>query len=178
MKRNLKFLAVLSKDMPELYDFVEFDANIATEKLRRLKKRKGERSKRSTRQVNSIPYGFFRHALKHVDEREVLVVKEIKAHYTSQTCPRCGYVDGENWKRYSCFRCVRCGCEADRDRTASLNIAERAGFFFTRCSQTLPLRSAPVNGHVWKDEMCERQRQITRVSSPFLSEGVVDLAFL
>ncbi|KPV65350.1 MAG: putative transposase DNA-binding domain protein [Candidatus Bathyarchaeota archaeon BA1] len=64
--------------------------------------------------------------MKHVAEREGICVKEVKAHHTSQTCPRCGHVGRENWRGYSYFRCAKCNYEADRDRTASLNIAEGA----------------------------------------------------
>jgi len=113
----------------------QMNSNIAIEKLRHLKKRKDEWSKKSRRKVNRIPYGFFKHSLKHVAEREGVVVKEIKPNYTSQMCPRCGHIDKENWKGYRYFTCIRCGYEADRDRTASLNIAERAGKLFTNCFQ-------------------------------------------
>jgi IS605 OrfB family transposase len=47
-----------------------FNANIAIEGLKHLRKRNGEWSKRSIRKVNHIPYGFFRHALNHVAERD------------------------------------------------------------------------------------------------------------
>ncbi|MBS7617908.1 transposase [Candidatus Bathyarchaeota archaeon] len=59
------------------------------------------------------------------------MVKEVKSAYTSQTCPRCGHIGKENWKGYSYFQCVKCGYEADRDRTASRNIAERADKLFS-----------------------------------------------
>jgi len=132
----------------------QFNANIAIEELS-LRKRKGEWSKKSRRKVNRIPYGFFRHALKYVAEREGVVVKEIEPSYTSQTCSRCGHIGKENWKGYSYFRCVKCGYEANRDRVASLNITERASKIKIHCSQAqFPLGNAPVNGHVWKDEGC------------------------
>ena len=62
-------------------------------------------------------------------EREIVLVTEIKPNYTSQTCPRCGHRGRENWKGYSYFKCAKCNYEADRDRTVSLNIAERAALF-------------------------------------------------
>lgn len=153
------------------------NANIAIERLRRLRKHKGEWNRKSTRKVNRIPYGFFKYALKHVAEREGVAVKEVKAHYTSQICPQCGFVGRENWKGYSYFKCLRCGYEADRDRTASLNIAERADSTFTHCSQKIqfPLGNAPVNEHIWKDERCVRQRS-NHLEFQALSErkGAVD----
>jgi len=41
-----------------------FNANIAVEKLRNLRKHRGEWSKKSRKKVNRIPYALFRHALK------------------------------------------------------------------------------------------------------------------
>ena len=92
---------------------------------------------------------------------------EIEPSYTSQTCPRCGHVSKRNWRGYVYFRCVECGYEADRDRVASLNIAERA----TRIANPkgrIPLGGAPVKGHVWRDEGCET------VFKPPPPERVVD----
>ena len=63
----------------------QFSADIAIERLRHLRKRKGEWRRKSRRKVNRIPYGFFRHALKHVAEREGVIVREIKPYHTSQT---------------------------------------------------------------------------------------------
>jgi len=135
-----------------------FNANIAIEKLRHIRKNKEEWSKKSRRKVNRIPYGFFRHALKHVAERENVFVKEVKPSYTSQTCPRCGHVGRENWKGYVQFKCVKCGYGADRDRVASLNIALRAApkvgvpkrYFWSQP----PEGGASVSRRVLKDEGC------------------------
>ncbi|MGQ9469818.1 MAG: RNA-guided endonuclease TnpB family protein, partial [Nitrososphaerales archaeon] len=128
----------------------EFNANIAIEKLRGVRKRKREWSKKSTRKTNRIPYGFFRHALMHVAEREGVIVEEIRPHYTSQTCPQCGCVSKANWKGYSYFRCVKCGYEANRDRVASLNIAHRATHVADPEGQ-FPMGSASVSRRVLKD---------------------------
>ena len=134
----------------------QFNANIAIEKLKHLRKRGGEWNKNSRRKVNRIPYSFFRHALKCVAEREGVVVKEVKPSYTSQTCPRCGHIGKENWRGYVYFKCVKCGYEADRDRVASLNIALRAAprvgvpkhYFWSQ----FPEGGASVSRHVLKDE--------------------------
>jgi len=153
-----------------------FNANIAIEKLRKLRKRKGEWAKKSTRKTNRIPYGFFRHALKHVAEREGVSVREVRPNYTSQTCPKCGHAGRENWRGYVYFRCAKCGYEADRDRTASLNIAERAIQVADPKGQ-IPLGNAPVNGHVLKDERCGRWHQTTSSFKPtFFRRGQLTLA--
>jgi len=54
-----------------------FNANIAMERLRHFRKRRGEWSKNSIWKLNRIPYGFFGHALKHVAEAEAVIVKEL-----------------------------------------------------------------------------------------------------
>jgi IS605 OrfB family transposase len=144
-----------------------FNANIAIERLRHLRKRRGEWGKKSTRKTNRIPYGFFRHALRHIAEREGVAILEVKPNYTSQTCPRCGHVGKENWRGYVYFKCVKCSYEADRDRVASLNIAVRATHIADPKGQT-PLGNAPVNGHVLKDERCGKWHQTTSSFKPML----------
>ncbi|MEM4157382.1 MAG: transposase [Candidatus Methanomethylicaceae archaeon] len=134
----------------------EFNANIAIERLRYLRKRKGEWSKKSTRKLNRIPYGSFRHALKHVAVRESVAVREIRSSYTSQTCPRCGHAGKENWRGYKYFKCVKCGYEADRDRAASLNIALRATQAADPAKGQTPQGNASVSRRVLKGEGCER----------------------
>ncbi len=103
-----------------------FNANIAVEKLRHLRKRRGEWIAASRRKVNRIPYGFLRYALKHVAERQRVLLVEVDPRYTSQACPSCGHTGKSNWRGYSYFMCTACGFEANRDRVASLNIALRA----------------------------------------------------
>ncbi|MFQ6076399.1 MAG: RNA-guided endonuclease InsQ/TnpB family protein [Candidatus Bathyarchaeia archaeon] len=142
-----------------------FNANIAVERIRHLRKRRGEWSKKSRRKVNRVPYGLFRRALKHVAKREGVLIEEVKPNYTSQTCPKCGYISKNNWQGHAYFKCVKCGYEADRDRVASLNIALRAApkvaipKAYSR-SQT-PERNPSVSRGVWQDEGCERWHQTT-----------------
>ncbi|MGQ9468506.1 MAG: RNA-guided endonuclease InsQ/TnpB family protein [Nitrososphaerales archaeon] len=146
-----------------------FDANIAIERLRHVRKRKGEWTRKSARKTNRIPYGSFRHTLKHIAQQEGVLVTEVKPNYTSQTCPRCGCVSKGNWKGYTYFKCVKCGYEADRDRVASLNIAERAIHVADPKGQ-FPLENAPVNGHVLQDEGCERWHHNTpKLQAPRVS---------
>jgi IS605 OrfB family transposase len=149
----------------------QFNANIAIERLKHLRKHNGEWSRKSRRKTNRIPYSFFRHALKCVAEREGVLIKEVKPNYTSQTCPTCGHIGRENWRGYVRFKCVKCGYEADRDRAASLNIALRATKVADHKGQ-IPQRDAPVSGHVLKDEGCGRWHQTT--SSPWIYSWVAD----
>jgi IS605 OrfB family transposase len=134
-----------------------FNASIAIEKLKGLRKRGTEWSHKSRRKVNRIPYGFLGYTLKHVAEREVVPMQEIDPRYTSQICPCCGYTAKANWKGYAYFKCMECGYEANRDRVASLNIALRAartGIPDT-CNVGLariPEGSASVSRRVWQGE--------------------------
>ncbi|MHA1859540.1 MAG: transposase [Candidatus Asgardarchaeia archaeon] len=103
-------------------------------------------AKRAPEKSTASPYGLFRHTLKCVAKREGVVVEEIKPNYTSQTCPRCGHVGKENWRGYVYFRCTKCGYEADRDRVASLNIAERATRVADPAKGQIPLGNAQSTG--------------------------------
>ncbi|MGQ9468503.1 MAG: RNA-guided endonuclease InsQ/TnpB family protein [Nitrososphaerales archaeon] len=148
----------------------EFNSNIVVERLRRLRKRKSEWSKKGRRKVNRIPYALFRHALKCIAEREGIIVVEVKPNYTSQTCPRCGHIGKESWRGYVYFKCAKCDYEADRDRVASLNIALRAApkvgvpkrYFWSQ----FPEGSAPVSGHALKNEGFGRWHQTTLSFKP------------
>jgi putative transposase len=132
------------------------NANIAIEKLQRLRKRRGEWSARSRRKVNRIPYGFFRHAIRHVAEKQRILVQEVSPKYTSQMCPNCGHTGKSNWRSYISFRCTACGYEANRDRVASLNIALRAAPPTNMQNvpnlRQFPEGSASVSRRVWQGE--------------------------
>ncbi len=55
---------------------------------------------------------------------EKLFVK-VNPQYTSQTCNRCGYLDKNNRKTQSKFKCIRCHHEDNADINASKNIEQR-----------------------------------------------------
>jgi len=129
-----------------------YDADVAIERLRHIRKRKGEWSKEGNRKVNRMPYGFFRFALISVGDREGVRILEVNPRYTSQTCPRCGEASKKNWVGYAYFRCRKCGYEADRDRVASLNIALRAASSIDHQEGQIPERSVPHGGRVLRDE--------------------------
>jgi IS605 OrfB family transposase len=116
---------LLAKAITELAE--RYNTQIAIEHLRNLKRRRGQFSRKSRRKINRIPYGFFRHALSHKCELLGIALVEVQAKYTSQTCPRCGYISRSNRKQWRQFHCVKCGFEANADRVASVNIcAERS----------------------------------------------------
>jgi IS605 OrfB family transposase len=133
-----------------------FNANIALEKLRDLRKRRGQWSSRSRRKVNRIPYGFLRHAIRQVAERHRVLASEVNPRHTSQMCPCCGHTSKSNWRNYTYFKCTACGFEANRDRVASLNIALRAAhpayISNTSSAGLVPGGSASVSRRVWQGE--------------------------
>lgn len=50
---------------------------------------------------------------------------EVEPAFTSQTCPKCGYLDKEN-RNGKEFKCLCCGYEDDSDHVGALNIKSRA----------------------------------------------------
>jgi IS605 OrfB family transposase len=105
---------------------IQHGASIAIERLYKLRRRKGELGRKSRRKMNRIPYGFFRHALTHKSAQIGIPVVQVPAKYTSQTCPRCGYVSRRNRRNWRYFRCVGCRYEANADRVANVNICRKA----------------------------------------------------
>ena len=55
-----------------------------------------------------------------------VLVKLVDPHYTSQTCPRCGFVSKSNRQSQSSFVCKLCNFASNADFVASLNIRDRA----------------------------------------------------
>jgi len=134
---------------------MEFDARIAIEHLKHLRKRRGKWGKNSRKRVNRIPYGSLRFAIRHKAAQGGVIVEAVGARYTSQTCPRCEFVDGANRRNFRYFKCARCGFEANADRVASLNICRRAGPKGWRPEQPesqIPVAGGPVNGRVLSGE--------------------------
>lgn len=56
----------------------------------------------------------------------------VPPQYTSQCCPACGKVSGQNRKTQASFRCVKCGFEDHADLVAAINIL-RAGHVRLAC---------------------------------------------
>jgi len=131
------------------------DARIIIERLKHLRKRRGEWGRRSRKCVNQIPYGFLRFAIEHKAAQERVIVEAVSARYTSQTCPRCGLARKANRRNHRYFKCVRCGLEANADLVASLNICRRAGPKGWRPEQPesqWPAAGGAVNRRVLSDE--------------------------
>ena len=125
-------------------------ATIFIEDIKNLKAEKGKMNKRARKKINRIPYGLFRFALEHKALQEGIKVVAIDPKYTSQTCPRCG--NKRKPSKYNYFRC-KCGFEANRDRTASMNICIRASQSLPSIMTLCPNAGAVVNQPVWSNEV-------------------------
>jgi len=55
-----------------------------------------------------------------------VLVKLVDPQYTSQTCPRCGFVSKHNRVSQSSFVCQACGFASNADLTGAINIASKA----------------------------------------------------
>jgi IS605 OrfB family transposase len=144
-----------------------YDADIAIEKLRNLRKRKHWWRKRQRKKTNRIPYALIGHALRHHAAMGGHSLLEVDPAFTSQTCPQCGNIARRNRANWAYFRCIVCGFEANSDRVASLNICHRAArlnFVFARTSinrSQIPVTEALVSGLVLQDEESETLRGIS-----------------
>ncbi|MCK4405369.1 MAG: transposase [Hadesarchaea archaeon] len=147
-----------------------FDARIAIERLKYLRKRRGEWGKRSRKKVNRIPYGFLRFALEHKAVQEGITIETVSARYTSQTCPRCDLVNKANRRNFHYFKCIRCGFEANADRVASLNICRRAGERMVTYAQ-VPVVGGAVNRRVLSDDGGRRHLNHLEGQAPSFRAG-------
>jgi IS605 OrfB family transposase len=146
----------LSKQIADLARL--YNADIAIEKLRGLRKHKHEWRKTQRKKTNRIPYAIITHALRHRARVEGRILVDVDPAFTSQTCPRCGNVARRNRANWAYFRCIACGYEANSDRVASLNICRRAAGLMMIPAKTsinrsqIPATEAPVSGLVLQDE--------------------------
>jgi IS605 OrfB family transposase len=159
---------LLAKQLTDLAK--QHNATIAIERLYKLRRLKGEMSRKSRRKTNRIPYGFFRHALTHKSRQLGIPLVEVPAKYTSQTCPRCGHISRQNRRNWRNFRCMRCRFEANADRVASVNICRKAiqaTYPVTR-DQVLPT-GASVSRLDMQDEEASWQHPTPQSCKPTIS---------
>jgi transposase len=82
------------------------------------------KSKQMSRQVSLWPRG----VLADRTDFKALAAgcrhRQVNPAYTSQTCPRCWFVDGQN-RNGDRFKCVMCTYEASADRVAAMNLKAR-----------------------------------------------------
>jgi IS605 OrfB family transposase len=159
----------LTKQLTDLV--AQYDAAIAIERLRNLRRRRGQLNGKSRRKTNRIPYGFLRHALAHKCELLSISFAEVDPHHTSQTCPRCGHISRRNRRNWRYFRCVRCSFEANADRVASVNICRKAiqATYPIVKGQILPTVEASVSRLDMQDEEAGWQHPTPQSCKPTIS---------
>jgi putative transposase len=67
----------------------------------------------------------FRRQLKYKLNWQGGMLLPVPAHYTSQTCPKCGHVHADNRKSQALFLCVNCAYTNNADVVGAMNILER-----------------------------------------------------
>ncbi|ONI90155.1 transposase [Actinosynnema sp. ALI-1.44] len=74
----------------------------------------------------SWPFHHLGEVLAYKARRAGVPVVVVDAHYTSQTCPRCGHVARANRSDRDRFLCCRCGLAGPADVVAAVNVRDRA----------------------------------------------------
>jgi putative transposase len=70
-------------------------------------------------------WGEFRRQLKYKLHWRGGILIPVPAHYTSQTCPCCGFVTAENRQTQAKFVCMDCGHEENADVVGAMNVLAR-----------------------------------------------------
>jgi putative transposase len=94
---------------------------LVTEKLDLRGKAK---SRQLSRQVSLWPRGLLQERTEFKASAAGCRRERVNPAYTSQMCPRCGFVNGKN-RQGDRFKCLNCGYEQGADRVAAMNLKAR-----------------------------------------------------
>ena len=86
---------------------------------------KDENDLNYNRRLRLLHLGSLKDEFEHIAREYGIAVSFVQAFYTSQTCPKCGHIDGENRKDQEHFECISCGYKSNADLNASRNIRQR-----------------------------------------------------
>ena len=86
---------------------------------------KDENDLNYNRRLRLLHLGSLKNEFEHIARKYGIAVSLVQSFYTSQTCPKCGYIDKENRKDQEHFECVECGYKSNADLNASINIRNR-----------------------------------------------------
>ena len=107
----------------ELFE-LPFDT-LVIEDLKNLKQNKhGKWSKKVNRRFNLWLYSRLIQRIKELSEQRGVRVVPVEAAYTSQRCPKCGYIAKLN-RKGEIFECQQCGYKDDADFVGATNILAR-----------------------------------------------------
>ena len=98
---------------------------IALEDLKGISERTTVR-KAERRRHKSWAFNQLRQFITYKAKIAGVLVKLVDPRYTSQTCPRCGFVSKHNRISQSSFVCQACGFASNADLTGAINIASKA----------------------------------------------------
>ena len=74
------------------------------------------------RSILQQSWGKFFEMLEYKLKRNGGELIKVNPKYSSQTCPKCGYISKENRKTQAKFKCVKCGYYGNADYVASVNL--------------------------------------------------------
>jgi len=110
-------------------------------------KLRGRLSRNMRSSVGSWNCAYWLMRLEQQCEGNRVSFRTVSSWYTSQTCPACGHVDGEN-RSGEVFLCRSCGFSGNADIVAARNILDRfaAGKYGSCYRHLIPPLSAPAQG--------------------------------
>ncbi len=151
----------------------EYNANIAIEKLKNLRAKRGKFNRKANQKINLIPYGKFREFLKSNAEMFGIPIQEVDAYHTSKWCPMCGALnDGHHRGNYALYKCA-CGFICNSDRKASLAVAVKSllerNDYRNMYKIQISSRQAPVNG-LLRPNVANRNSAAQIISQPMGSQ--------
>lgn len=86
---------------------------------------KDENDLNYNRRLKILHLGSLKNEFEQIARKYGIAGSFVQAFYTSQTCPKCGYIDSENRKNQEDFECVQCGYKSNADLNAARNIRQR-----------------------------------------------------
>lgn len=108
-----------------LNHYFEINKNINTVIIESLNFDKPELSKKLNRIIKNFGLKFFINKLKELSLIKGFKIEELNPAYSSQECSDCGYVDKNNRKTQSKFKCLCCGKEINADINGSRTLLKR-----------------------------------------------------
>ena len=111
-----------------LNHYFEINKNIQTVVIENLSFDKPELSRKLNRIIKNFGLKLFKNKLKELSLIKGFKIEELNPAYSSQECSECGYVDKNNRKTQSKFKCLCCGVEINADINGSRTLLKRFQF--------------------------------------------------
>lgn len=108
-----------------LVESLPLGSTIVMENLTDIRERVKARCKQR-RELHNWPFAQFQQFVTYKAEARGIGVQYVDAHYSSQSCSRCGHIARSNRQTQSWFACRKCGYQLNADLNAARNLAWRA----------------------------------------------------